>query len=83
MPFIGVFATNTLKQLPADMAAAGESRFHLRLAQLAGNALPAWRDVVAVEHVKQRIVEAISDGDDSLARYRIHRHLYAAASWWL
>jgi DNA-binding FadR family transcriptional regulator len=49
----------------------------------AGQALPTWTDVVAVEHAHLRILEAIADGDDSLARYRIRRHLDAAASWWL
>jgi DNA-binding FadR family transcriptional regulator len=48
-----------------------------------GQALPTWSDVVAVEHAHSRILEAIADGDDSLARYRIRRHLDAAASWWL
>jgi DNA-binding FadR family transcriptional regulator len=83
-----------------------EGRFHLGLAQLAGNALldlflriiievfrrhwsstgqsePTWADVVAVEHAHLRILQAIEAGDDSLARYRIRRHLDAAASWWL
>jgi DNA-binding FadR family transcriptional regulator len=48
-----------------------------------GQALPTWSDVVADEHAHSRILEAIADGDDSLARYRIRRHLDAAASWWL
>jgi len=83
-----------------------EFRFHVGLAQLAGNslldlflriivelfrrhwsstgqAMPSWSDVVAVEHAHLRILEAIGAGDDSLARYRIRRHLDAAASWWL
>ena len=87
-------------------AVAEEVRFHLGLAQLAGNALldlflriiielfrrhwsstaqtePIWADVVAVEHAHLRILQAIEAGDDSLARYRIRRHLDAAASWWL
>ena len=87
-------------------AAVEESRFHIGLAQLAGNALldlflriivelfrrhwsstgqglPTSSDVVAVERAHLRILEAIGDGDDSLARYRIRRHLDAAASWWL
>jgi DNA-binding FadR family transcriptional regulator len=86
--------------------AVEEFRFHLGLAQLAGNALldlllriiielfrrhwsstgqapPTWADVVAVEHAHLRILQAIEVGDDSLARYRIRRHLDAAASWWL
>lgn len=87
-------------------AAVEEFRFHVGLAQLAGNApldlflriivelfrrhwsstgqaLPTWGDVVAVEHAHLRILEAIAAGDDSLARYRVRRHLDAAASWWL
>ncbi|HUH70235.1 MAG TPA: FCD domain-containing protein [Mycobacterium sp.] len=87
-------------------AAVEEFRFHVGLAQLAGNALldlflriivelfrrhwssigqalPTWDDVVAVERAHLRILEAIAAGDDSLARYRIRRHLDAAASWWL
>jgi DNA-binding FadR family transcriptional regulator len=40
-------------------------------------------DTMAVENAHQRILEAIGAGDDSLARYRIRRHLDAAASWWL
>ncbi len=87
-------------------AAVEEFRFHLGLAQLAGNALldlflriiielfrrhwtstgqplPTWADVVAVEHAHLRILRAIEAGDDSLARYRLRRHLDAAASWWL
>jgi DNA-binding FadR family transcriptional regulator len=87
-------------------AVVDEGRFHLGLAQLAGNALldlflriiielfrrhwsstgqsePTWADVVAVEHAHVRILQAIEAGDDSLARYRIRRHLDAAASWWL
>jgi DNA-binding FadR family transcriptional regulator len=87
-------------------ATVEEFRFHVGLAQLAGNALldlflriivelfrrhwsstgqalPTWADIVAVEHAHLRILEAIAAGDDSLARYRIRRHLDAAASWWL
>ncbi|ETW25567.1 GntR family transcriptional regulator [Mycobacterium gastri 'Wayne'] len=87
-------------------AAVEEFRFHIGLAQLAGNALlelflriiaelfrrhwsstgaqpPTAADVVAVEHAHLRILQAIRAGDDSLARYRIRRHLDAAASWWL
>jgi DNA-binding FadR family transcriptional regulator len=87
-------------------AAVEEFRFHVGLAQLAGNALldlflriivelfrrhwsstgqalPTGADVIAVERAHLRILEAIAAGDDSLARYRIRRHLDAAASWWL
>ena len=83
-----------------------EFRFHVGLAQLAGNTLldlflriivelfrrhwsstgqapPTWADVVAVHHAHLRIVDAIEAGDESLARYRVRRHLDAAASWWL
>ncbi|MCV7408460.1 GntR family transcriptional regulator [Mycobacterium florentinum] len=48
-----------------------------------GQEPPARSDVDAVEHAHSRILEAITAGDDSLARYRIRRHLDAAASWWL
>ncbi|MCV7444183.1 FadR family transcriptional regulator [Mycobacterium paraense] len=48
-----------------------------------GQAQPTWEDVAAVEHAHVRILQAIKAGDDSLARYRIRRHLDAAASWWL
>jgi DNA-binding FadR family transcriptional regulator len=97
-----------LVETPVDVrnAAVEESRFHIGLAQLAGNALldlflriivellrrhwssteqglPTWTEAAAVEHAHLRILDAIRDGDDSLARYRIRRHLDAAASWWL
>jgi DNA-binding FadR family transcriptional regulator len=48
-----------------------------------GQALPSWSDVLAVQHAHLRIVEAIEAGDESLACYRVRRHLHAAASWWL
>jgi DNA-binding FadR family transcriptional regulator len=48
-----------------------------------GQEPPARDDVAAVEHAHLRILDAITTGDDSLARYRIRRHLDAAASWWL
>jgi DNA-binding FadR family transcriptional regulator len=87
-------------------ATVEEFRFHIGLAQLAGNALldlflriivelfrrhwsstgqalPTGADIIAVEHAHLRILEAMAAGDDSLARYRIRRHLDAAASWWL
>ena len=47
-----------------------------------GQDLPTWTDVVAVERAHLRILQAIGDGDESLARYRVRRHLDAAASWW-
>ncbi len=93
---------------PGDVADAAveEFRFHVGLAQLAGNSLldlflriivelfrrhwsstgqasPTWADVLAVHHAHLRIVDAIEAGDESLARYRVRRHLDAAASWWL
>lgn len=96
------------RETAGDVRKAGvvEFRFHVGLAQLAGNApldlflriivelfrrhwsssgqaLPTWGDVLAVEHAHLRIREAIEAGDESLARYRIRRHLDAAASWWL
>ncbi|WP_245604774.1 FCD domain-containing protein [Mycobacterium genavense] len=90
----------------ARQATSEESRFHIGLAQLAGNGLldlflriivelfrrhwsstgqepPSRDDVVAVEHAHLRILDAIAAGDDSLAHYRIRRHLDAAASRWL
>ncbi|OCB61950.1 GntR family transcriptional regulator [Mycobacterium malmoense] len=48
-----------------------------------GQEPPTWADVLAVHHAHLRIVDAIEAGDDSLARYRVRRHLDAAASWWL
>lgn len=95
-----------LEQEDLRRAAVEEFRFHIGLAQLAGNAvldlflriivelfrrhwsstgqaLPSESDVVAVDHAHLRILEAIADGDDSLARYRVRRHLDAASSWWL
>jgi DNA-binding FadR family transcriptional regulator len=100
------FADNLHTADDVRKATAEEFRFHVGLAQLAGNALldlflriivelfrrhwsstgqalPSWADVVAVEHAHLRILEAMEAGDDSLARYRVRRHLDAAASWWL
>ncbi len=94
------------QEIDVRAAAVEEFRFHVALAQLAGNALlelflriivelfrrywtstgqalPSWGDVVAVEHAHLRILGAIEAGDDSLARYRIRRHLDAAAASWL
>lgn len=48
-----------------------------------GQALPTWSDVLAVHHAHLRIVEAVDAADDSVACYRLRRHLDAAASWWL
>jgi DNA-binding FadR family transcriptional regulator len=45
--------------------------------------VPSHADLVDVRHAHLRIIDAIGQGDDSLARYRIRRHLDAAASWWL
>jgi DNA-binding FadR family transcriptional regulator len=45
--------------------------------------LPTLSEFASVEHAHSRIVDAIEAGDDSLARYRVRRHLDAAASWWL
>lgn len=44
---------------------------------------PSHTDLVDVRHAHLRIIEAIAQGDDSLARHRLRRHLDAAASWWL
>ncbi|MGF2947140.1 FadR/GntR family transcriptional regulator [Mycobacterium sp. Lab-001] len=48
-----------------------------------GRPPPTGDDVVAVDHAHLRILQAVAAGDDSLARYRLRRHLDAAASWWL
>lgn len=48
-----------------------------------GQALPTWSDVLAVHHAHLRIVEAVGAADESVACYRLRRHLDAAASWWL
>jgi DNA-binding FadR family transcriptional regulator len=44
---------------------------------------PSRGDIVDVQHAHLRVIEAIVEGDDSLARHRTRRHLDAAASWWL
>jgi len=48
-----------------------------------GQAPPSWRDVLAVHHAHLRIVQAVEAADESVACYRLRRHLDAAASWWL
>lgn len=48
-----------------------------------GQSLPTWSDVLAVHHAHLRIVEAVEAADESVACYRLRRHLDAAASWWL
>jgi DNA-binding FadR family transcriptional regulator len=45
--------------------------------------IPSHSDIADVQRAHLRIIEAIADGDDSLARYRTRRHLDASASWWL
>jgi DNA-binding FadR family transcriptional regulator len=45
--------------------------------------IPSHRDLIDVQRAHLRIIEAIAEGDDSLARYRMRRHLDATASWWL
>jgi len=45
--------------------------------------VPNRSDLVDVRHAHLRIIDAIAQGDDSLARHRTRRHLDAAASWWL
>lgn len=44
---------------------------------------PSDGGLVDVQRAHLRIIEAIAQGDESLARYRTRRHLDAAASWWL
>jgi DNA-binding FadR family transcriptional regulator len=45
--------------------------------------VPSHADLADVRHAHLRIIDAIGQGDDSLARHRLRRHLDAAASWWL
>jgi DNA-binding FadR family transcriptional regulator len=45
--------------------------------------IPSRSDLVDIQRAHLRIIEAITQGDDSLARYRTRRHLDATASWWL
>ena len=45
--------------------------------------MPAPQDAFEVHHAHARIVDAIVDGDDSMARHRLRRHLEALSSWWL
>lgn len=42
-----------------------------------------WVPSMTTKRAHERIVEAIIEGDDGLARYRTRRHLDAVASWWL
>jgi DNA-binding FadR family transcriptional regulator len=44
---------------------------------------PGDDDLVDVQRAHLRVIEAIGEGDDGLARYRTRRHLNAATSWWL
>lgn len=44
---------------------------------------PSCADLVGLQRAHLRVIEAIVEGDDSLARYRTRRHLDAAASRWL
>jgi DNA-binding FadR family transcriptional regulator len=45
--------------------------------------LPSCSDLGDVQRAHLRVIEAIVDGDDGLARHRTRRHLDAAASRWL
>jgi DNA-binding FadR family transcriptional regulator len=45
--------------------------------------MPESEDAEEVHHAHARIVEAILDGDDSMARHRSRKHLEALSSWWL
>ncbi len=49
----------------------------------AQRALPDAADAAAMHHAHHRIVAAIRDGDDAMARHRSRRHLDALASWWV
>ncbi|MBO0881542.1 MAG: FadR family transcriptional regulator [Mycobacterium sp.] len=44
---------------------------------------PSHSDLVDVQRAHLRVIEAIVEGDHSLARHRTRRHLNAAASLWL
>jgi DNA-binding FadR family transcriptional regulator len=46
-------------------------------------AMPGPGDAAGVHHAHVRIVEAIADGDASLAQHRFRRHLEALSSWWM
>ena len=48
-----------------------------------GQTLPRPEDAAVVGHAHLRILDAIARGDDSLAKYRMRRHLEAVTSWWL
>lgn len=49
-----------------------------------GRQTPLTRGELAdVKLAHLRVIEAIAEGDESLARYRARRHLDAVASWWL
>ncbi|CAN5757440.1 FCD domain-containing protein [soil metagenome] len=45
--------------------------------------MPDAGDAEEVHHAHARIVDAILDGDDSMARHRSRKHLEALSSWWL
>ena len=45
--------------------------------------MPGASDAQDVHHAHSRIVEAIADGDVSMAQHRFRRHLEALSSWWL
>ena len=45
-------------------------------------ALPGDKAAEEVEHVHQRILDAILQGDAGIARHRMRRHLDALAPWW-
>jgi DNA-binding FadR family transcriptional regulator len=44
--------------------------------------MPGPDDAVEVHRAHARIIEAIADGDTSIARHRCRRHLEALSSWW-
>lgn len=48
-----------------------------------GQESPSRSDLVDVQRAHLRVIEAIVEGDHSLARHRTRRHLNAAASRWL
>lgn len=46
------------------------------------NPMPGAEDAAEVHRAHARIIEAITDGDTSIARHRCRRHLEALSSWW-
>ncbi|ROO87887.1 GntR family transcriptional regulator [Actinocorallia herbida] len=45
-------------------------------------ALPAQETAAQVAHIHERVLSALLDGDEILARHRMRRHLEALTTWW-